>query len=183
VTEAIVDHGVTSAPGLDGQATSSRRSTATVSDLPPAYPHSKYLPASASRYAKAQPSAAEKVMSVQSVKPQATAARGTAAKGKGRVTDIDSRAGTVKLTFPADQVPATGTLVKAYHEFMLGEECVGALEIVSVRNGVATARPIGTLNLSKLSRDDQVAYQSSGSHGTSGELMAGSADENGAVRR
>jgi hypothetical protein len=183
VTEAIVDHGGTAAPLVDGQAASSRRNTATVTDLPPVNASSKYLPASASRYANARRPATEMVTSVQSVKPQGTATKSTAAQGKGKVTDIDAKSGTVKLNFAADQAPATGTLVKAYHQFLLGEECVGALEVVSVRNGVVTARPVGNLSLSKLSLDDQVAYQGAGSNAT-GELMAtGAATANGTVRR
>ena len=49
-------------------------------------------------------------------------------------------------------------MVKVYHQFLLGEECVGALEVVNVQNGVATARPVGSVVLNKLSIRDQIAY-------------------------
>jgi len=178
VTEAIVDHGATAAPLVDSQAASSRRNTTTITDLPPVNASRKYLPASAARYSNARSPATEMVTSVQSVTPQ-----GAAAHGKGKVTDIDTKAGTVKLNFAAGQAPATGALVKAYHRFLLGEECVGALEVVSVRNGVATARPVGNLNLNKLSLNDQVAYQSSQLQASSELMATGSATGNGSVRR
>jgi hypothetical protein len=68
----------------------------------------------------------------------------------------------VRFKFNGDQTPATGSMVKVYHQFLLGEECVGALEVTSVKNGVATARPVGSFNLNKLALDDQVAFQSAG---------------------
>jgi hypothetical protein len=98
-----------------------------------------------------------------------------AAKSRGRVTDIDARGNLVHFKFNTDQAPATGAMVKVYHHFLLGEECVGALEVISVKNGVATARPVGSVNLNKLSLDDQVAFQSAGSTAvaTNGTLFAG----------
>jgi hypothetical protein len=109
--------------------------------------------------------------SPQATKPAAPASRSAAAvkppmriaKPRGQVSDIDVRAGVVRFKFNADHAPQAGTMVKVYHQFLLGEDCVGALEVTSVKNGVATARPVGNLSLNRLSLDDQVNYQSSGS--------------------
>ena len=83
-------------------------------------------------------------------------------KGLGRVSDIDPRSGSVRFKFNADQSPAKGALVKVYHKFLLGQECTGALEIINVQQGIATARPVGTLNINKISLDDEIAFQSAG---------------------
>jgi hypothetical protein len=155
VSEVVADHGVTPAPVVENQPASSRRNMATVTDQPQAQTQNKHDPAPVSLVGRP---AMKFGPSAVSVKPQVVASN-----GKGKVTDIDTRNGTVRLSFPANQAPAAGTLVKAYHQFLLGEECVGALEVVSVRNGAATARPIGNLSLSKLSLDDEVAFQSFGS--------------------
>jgi hypothetical protein len=77
---------------------------------------------------------------------------------QGHVSNIDSRAGTVRFRVNAGQSLAAGTLVKVYHQFLLGEECVGALEVIDVQKGVATARPVGNVSLAKLSPGDHVAY-------------------------
>jgi hypothetical protein len=77
---------------------------------------------------------------------------------QGHVSNIDSRAGTVRFRVNAGQSPAAGTLVKVYHQFLLGEECVGALEVIDVQKGIATARPVGNVSLAKLSPGDHVAY-------------------------
>jgi hypothetical protein len=84
--------------------------------------------------------------------------RGAAGKVQGHVSNIDSRAGTVRFRVHASEAPAAGTLVKVYHQFLLGQECVGALEVVDVQKGIATARPVGNVSLAKLSPGDHVAY-------------------------
>ncbi len=177
VSEAIIDDQSPSPLGLQQKATS-RRNAATSSDRPHVIAQVNHAQAPASRSAVKYSPPQEHVTSVQSVKPQARSAT-----GRGRVTGIDARSGTVQLTFAAEQTPAKGTLVKAYHRFLLGEDCVGALEVVSVRNGVATARPVGNLSLSKLSLDDQVAYQGSQSPVRDDLLAAGSATASDAASR
>jgi hypothetical protein len=64
----------------------------------------------------------------------------------------------VRFRVNPGEAPAAGTLVKVYHRFLLGEECVGAIEVVDVQNGIATARPVGKVSLAKLSPGDHVAY-------------------------
>jgi hypothetical protein len=144
-------------PAVETKTTSvvsSRRSQAPVSELfaPPAAVatpsnHRSVRPASTQEH----PS--EVVNSVQSAQP-----RGASRKVQGHVSNIDSRAGTVRFRVNAGQSPAAGTLVKVYHQFLLGEECVGALEVIDVQKGIATARPVGNVSLAKLSPGDHVAY-------------------------
>jgi hypothetical protein len=149
-----------SGSGLKLRSVSSKPGPIVVSDLfapPPA--QSETAPAPTHKPAtpqKARP-AQEKVTSVLSVKPQ-----GVAVKARGRVTGIDLRGNAVHFKFNADQSPAPGTMVKVYHQFLLGEECVGALEVISVKQGIATARPVGALSLNKIAPDDQVAFQTGG---------------------
>jgi hypothetical protein len=139
---------------------SSRRSQVIVSDLfaPPVtvatQPSNQPV-----RHASAQERSPELVTSVQPVQPAKTVRpRGAAGKVHGHVSNIDSRAGTVRFRVNAGEAPTAGTLVKVYHQFLLGQECVGALEVVEVQNGVATARPVGNVSLAKLSPGDHVAY-------------------------
>jgi hypothetical protein len=101
------------------------------------------------------PQSSAVVTKVQSVRSQ-----GDSVKAMGRVSDIDSRNGSIRFTFKSEQAPSKGTLVKVYHHFLLGQECTGALEITGVQKGVATARPVGNLNINKISLDDEVAFQS-----------------------
>jgi hypothetical protein len=133
---------------------SSRRNQAIVSDLfapPEAVPtQSSNQPAGRAAAGERAPDAAT---SVQPVRPRAATR-----KLHGHVSNIDSRSGTVRFRVSSDEVIAAGTLVKVYHQFMLGEECVGALEVIDMQKGVATARPVGNVSLAKLSPGDHVAY-------------------------
>jgi hypothetical protein len=139
---------------------SSRRSQVIVSDLfaPPStvatQPSSQPL-----RHTAAHEPSPEIVTSVQPSPPAKTAKpRGAAVKAHGHVSNVDSRAGTVRFRVNGGEAPAAGTLVKVYHQFLLGQECVGALEVIDVQKGIATARPVGNVSLAKLSPGDHVAY-------------------------
>jgi hypothetical protein len=139
---------------------SSRRSQVIVSDLfaPPVAvaPQPSSQPV---RHVAAQERLPEVVTSVQSnPSPKAARPRGASNKVQGHVSNIDSRAGTVRFRINAGEAPTSGTLVKVYHQFLLGQECVGALEVVDVQNDIATARPVGNVSLAKLSPGDHVAY-------------------------
>jgi hypothetical protein len=132
---------------------SSRRTQVVVSDLfAPPVADAVHTAAPVVRPAVAHEQAPEVVTSVQPVKPQAAAG-----KVHGHVSNIDSRSGTVRFRVKGE-APATGALVKVYHQFLLGQECVGALEVVGVENGIATARPVGNVSLAKLSPGDHVSY-------------------------
>jgi hypothetical protein len=178
VSEAIADDSLFAPPTVGLQNTSSRRHASTAGGRPEAIQSVEQSPTSATRPAVTYPMSHERVTAVHSVRPQVQSSQ-----ARGRVTGIDTRSGTVQLTFPADQLPAKGALVKTYHRFLLGEDCVGALEVVSVRNNMATARPVGNLSLTKLALDDQVAYQAASSP-TSGEpFVAGAASVSDATGR
>jgi hypothetical protein len=133
---------------------SSRRSQVVVSDLfaPPAAVASQASARPIQRITAHEPTPAV-VTSVQSARP-----RRSENKVQGHVSNIDSRSGTVRFRVNPGEAPAAGTLVKVYHRFLLGEECVGAIEVVDVQNGIATARPVGNVSLAKLSPGDHVAY-------------------------
>jgi hypothetical protein len=76
------------------------------------------------------------------------------------VARIDSAAGLVELEFAPDQRPLPGTLVKVYHTYLLGTQCVGALETVVPPGARAAARPVGNFHLGKISQGDLVEYHS-----------------------
>jgi hypothetical protein len=144
-------------PAVEEQTTSvvsSRRSQVVVSDLfAPPVAAATQPSEPAVRRAAAQERSPQTVTSVQPTKP-----RRSSSKVQGHVSNIDSRNGTVRFRVNAGDAPAAGTLVKVYHKFLLGEECVGAIEVVDVQNGIATARPVGNVSLAKLSPGDHVAY-------------------------
>ena len=144
----------------------------TISDLfapPPATTQTKPVTTKLARPSQPAHTPAPAAKPAAAVKPNSASA-----KSRGRVSDIDVRGNVVRFTFKGDQTPATGSMVKVYHQFLLGEECVGALEVTGVKNGIATARPVGSFNLTKLSLDDQVAFQSAGTAAvaTNGTLFA-----------
>jgi hypothetical protein len=138
-------------------ASSRRSQQVIVSDLfaPPPGERTPVAANAMPQKAASAPQASAVVTNVQSVRSQ-----GDSVKAMGRVSDIDSRSGSIRFTFKTEQAPAKGALVKVYHHFLLGQECTGALEITGVQKGVATARPVGNLNINKISLDDEVAFQS-----------------------
>jgi hypothetical protein len=146
--ETVITHGAALA-----HPASSRRSigqAAIVSDL--------FAPAaqtSARAHALRQPG--ETLASVASARPQ-----GSLSKANGQVRSVDSRSKTLQFSFKPDKAPTVGASVKVYHKYLLGEECLGDVQVTSVKQGVATAKAIGNVNLSKVSPDDQVTFQSAG---------------------
>jgi hypothetical protein len=139
---------------------SSRRSQLIVSDLfaPPVAAATPPGDRPVQRAAAHEPSS-ESAPSLQPVQPaRSPKPRSSASKVQGHVSSIDSRAGTVRFHLNPGDAPATGTLVKVYHQFLLGQECVGALEVIDIQKGSAIARPVGNVSLAKLSPGDHVAY-------------------------
>jgi len=60
-------------------------------------------------------------------------------KINGTVTGVDNAAGTISLSFNG-MLPEQGTQVQVFHHFLLGEECLGAVEIVEIHRNHVIAR-------------------------------------------
>lgn len=88
--------------------------------------------------------------------PQAPARRVSV---KGAIIDVNSRDDLVRIIFSGANQPRVGELVKVYHTFLLGTECVGAVEVVRIRGGEIVARPVGNLSVKKLFKGDQAFFQ------------------------
>ncbi len=99
--------------------------------------------------------------------PSLPSSASAAAMETGRVVEVDFQAQVVRFQVSATTPVAKGTLVKVYHKFMLGEECVGVLEVVSSKQGVSVARPVGNVSLNKISRMDTVMFPGTGTVGAS----------------
>jgi hypothetical protein len=78
---------------------------------------------------------------------------------KGAIIDVNWDEQMVQLIFAGANQPHVGELVKIYHTFLLGSECVGAVEVVKINHGDVLARPLGNLNVAKLSKGDQAFFQ------------------------
>ena len=77
-------------------------------------------------------------------------------KINGTVTGVDSAAGTVSLSFNG-MLPEQGTQVQVFHHFLLGEECLGAVEIVEIHRNHVIARSAAGLP-KKLAIGDRATF-------------------------
>jgi hypothetical protein len=73
------------------------------------------------------------------------------------VTDIDLAANRVKLKVAKEEFLLVGDQLTVTHEYLLKISAVGCLEVVSTSCGVV-ARPLGRLNLDKVSRGDRAWF-------------------------
>lgn len=78
---------------------------------------------------------------------------------EGWVVAVNPGKETVTLRFRPEQSPEVGAQVKIFHEYLLGKQCLGTLEVVNVDERSAVARPVEPINFSKIAVNDRATFQ------------------------
>ena len=77
---------------------------------------------------------------------------------QAKINRVNPQGGTVELDFVSGQLPA-GYRMKVYRQFLLKRAVVGEIEVTSVSGNHATAKPVGNLQVTQLSRGDDGIFQ------------------------
>jgi hypothetical protein len=74
----------------------------------------------------------------------------------GMVTYVDTKTGSVRLSFTEGEQPRAGLRAEVFHKFLLRTQHIGELEIIGSSEGAILARPTGELTIRQLSKGDRV---------------------------
>ena len=73
----------------------------------------------------------------------------------GTVAQVNTRQGTVTVSFPAGVVPPLGSRIEVFHRYLFRRVSIGEMVVEEAKAGTATARPVEPQRIRKISKGDQ----------------------------